>query len=185
MKHEANGSGLADCDATDLHILDLLQRNCRQPMAAIGAEVGLTAPSVVERIHKLEEAGVIRGYSALVDGRRRTWYGPNGRHPLGVGHHPVHQPPVQRLLGVHEVAGQRDVTSTRPSETTRTVSSWPIRLTADFGMRSTVRIPVVKRSRPKFPTCRDCPGRLAYIGELGPMTESVPIHLTTQASKGG
>ena len=35
--------------------------------AAIAAEVGLTAPSVFERIRKLEQRGVIRGYTVDVD----------------------------------------------------------------------------------------------------------------------
>jgi len=56
-------------DATDLAILELLQRNCKQPLAEIGKQVGLSAPSIVERIHKLEEAGVIRGYVALLEAR--------------------------------------------------------------------------------------------------------------------
>jgi Lrp/AsnC family leucine-responsive transcriptional regulator len=59
-----------DYDATDLAILDLLQENCKQPLASIGTKVGLKAPSVVERIHKMEEAGIITGYVALLDGRR-------------------------------------------------------------------------------------------------------------------
>jgi Lrp/AsnC family leucine-responsive transcriptional regulator len=62
-----NGSGL---DSTDLEILQLLQRNCKLPLASIGAEVGLSAPSVVERIHKLEDSGVIQGYRAQIDARR-------------------------------------------------------------------------------------------------------------------
>jgi Lrp/AsnC family leucine-responsive transcriptional regulator len=57
-------------DTTDLAILELLQENCKQPLAALGAKVGLKAPSVNERIHKLEEAGVITDYVALLDGRR-------------------------------------------------------------------------------------------------------------------
>ena len=57
-------------DATDRAILELLQDNCKQPLAAIGDKVGLKAPSVVERIRKLEEAGVIRGYVAQLDARR-------------------------------------------------------------------------------------------------------------------
>jgi Lrp/AsnC family leucine-responsive transcriptional regulator len=61
-----SGSGL---DSTDLEILELLQTNCKQPLATIGAEVGLSAPAVVERIHKLEDSGVIQGYSALIDAR--------------------------------------------------------------------------------------------------------------------
>ena len=57
-------------DATDLAILDLLQRNCKQPLAAIGQKVGLSPPSVLERIHKLEEAGVVIGYKAVLDARK-------------------------------------------------------------------------------------------------------------------
>jgi Lrp/AsnC family leucine-responsive transcriptional regulator len=57
-------------DATDCAILELLQENCKQPLAAIGEKVGLSAPAVVERIHKLEEAGVIRDYVALLDARK-------------------------------------------------------------------------------------------------------------------
>jgi Lrp/AsnC family leucine-responsive transcriptional regulator len=54
-------------DDTDRKILDLLQRDSRLTNAAIGAEVGLTAPSVFERIRKLEQRGVITGYTARVD----------------------------------------------------------------------------------------------------------------------
>lgn len=63
-------SRIAEFDAIDRAILDLLQENCKQPMAAIGQKVGLSAPAVVERIHKLEEAGVVTGYVARVDARR-------------------------------------------------------------------------------------------------------------------
>lgn len=54
-------------DDTDRKILDLLQRDARMTNAAVAAEVGLTAPSVFERIRKLEQRGVIRGYTANVD----------------------------------------------------------------------------------------------------------------------
>lgn len=54
-------------DDTDRKILDLLQRDARMTNAAVAAEVGLTAPSVFERIRKLEQRGVIRGYAAQVD----------------------------------------------------------------------------------------------------------------------
>jgi Lrp/AsnC family leucine-responsive transcriptional regulator len=61
---------VAEFDATDRAILEMLQDNCKQSMAAIGLQVGLSAPSVLERIHKLEETGVITGYAAQVDPRR-------------------------------------------------------------------------------------------------------------------
>ena len=59
-----------ELDATDREILELLQENCKQPLAAIGQKVGLSPPAVLERIHKLEEAGVVIGYKAILDARR-------------------------------------------------------------------------------------------------------------------
>jgi Lrp/AsnC family leucine-responsive transcriptional regulator len=56
-------------DATDVEILELLQSNCKQPLASIGAAVGLSAPAIVDRIHKLEDSGVITGYRAQIDAR--------------------------------------------------------------------------------------------------------------------
>lgn len=58
-----------ELDPIDRRILELLQENCKRPLNAIGEQVGLTASSVMERIHKLEDAGVIRGYAALLDAR--------------------------------------------------------------------------------------------------------------------
>ena len=54
-------------DDTDRKILSLLQQDARMTNGAIAAEVGLTAPSVYERIRKLEQHGVIRGYTVDVD----------------------------------------------------------------------------------------------------------------------
>jgi Lrp/AsnC family leucine-responsive transcriptional regulator len=54
-------------DETDARILDLLQRDGREPYAEVGQAVGMSGPSVHERVKKLESRGVIRGYSALVD----------------------------------------------------------------------------------------------------------------------
>ena len=59
-----------DIDTVDRHILSLLQENCKLPLGKIGERVGLSAPSVMERIKKLEESGVIRGYTAVLDARK-------------------------------------------------------------------------------------------------------------------
>ncbi len=60
----------AALDDTDIRILGLLQEDCRTPLARLGEQVGLSAPAVLERIKKLEAAGVIAGYHAIVDGRK-------------------------------------------------------------------------------------------------------------------
>jgi Lrp/AsnC family transcriptional regulator, leucine-responsive regulatory protein len=51
----------------DSKLLLKLMNAGRSTWAELGATVKLTAPAVAERIRKLEERGVIRGYAALVD----------------------------------------------------------------------------------------------------------------------
>ena len=54
-------------DDRDLAILQALQEDARATYADIGRQVGLSPSSVHERVRKLEQTGVIRGYTALVD----------------------------------------------------------------------------------------------------------------------
>lgn len=51
---------------TNQRILGILQENGRATYASIAGEVGLSAPAVKERIVKLEESGIITGYTATV-----------------------------------------------------------------------------------------------------------------------
>ena len=54
-------------DEIDLRILDMLQRNGKLSQARIAGAVGLTTPSVNERIKKMERHGMIKGFVALLD----------------------------------------------------------------------------------------------------------------------
>jgi Lrp/AsnC family leucine-responsive transcriptional regulator len=56
-------------DGIDRQLLYELQRDCKRSLKEIGATVGLSAPSVLERVRKLENAGIIRGYHAVLDAR--------------------------------------------------------------------------------------------------------------------
>jgi Lrp/AsnC family leucine-responsive transcriptional regulator len=56
-------------DATDHKLLDELQRDARLSLAELGRRVGLSAPSVADRMRRLEDSGVILGYRADVDPR--------------------------------------------------------------------------------------------------------------------
>ena len=49
-------------DAINLRILTELQADPRLPMTKLGQRVGLSPPAVTERVRRLEEGGVIRGY---------------------------------------------------------------------------------------------------------------------------
>ena len=53
-------------DNIDLQILTLLQENARMPNAEIARRVGLAPSAVFQRIRKLEQNGVIRGYHAEI-----------------------------------------------------------------------------------------------------------------------
>ncbi len=59
-----------DLDQMDVQILACLQEHCKTPLAKIGEQVGLSPPAVIERIKKLEEGGVIVGYTALLDAHK-------------------------------------------------------------------------------------------------------------------
>jgi Lrp/AsnC family leucine-responsive transcriptional regulator len=54
-------------DARDWQLLELLQQDARTGYAELGRQVGLSAPAAAERVKRLEDAGVIRGYRADVD----------------------------------------------------------------------------------------------------------------------
>ncbi|MBC9714863.1 Lrp/AsnC family transcriptional regulator [Streptomyces sp. TRM66268-LWL] len=53
-------------DATDWLILDALQRDGRASFAELARTVSMSSSAVTERVRRLEEAGVIQGYSAVV-----------------------------------------------------------------------------------------------------------------------
>jgi Lrp/AsnC family transcriptional regulator, leucine-responsive regulatory protein len=54
-------------DAVDAQLIELLRANGRASYAELARQVGLSSPAVHERVGKLEAAGVITGYRAVVD----------------------------------------------------------------------------------------------------------------------
>ena len=54
-------------DDIDRKVLTELQEDARVSYAELGRRVGLTTPAVIERVRKLEDAGVITGYRAEID----------------------------------------------------------------------------------------------------------------------
>jgi Lrp/AsnC family leucine-responsive transcriptional regulator len=115
-----------DLDATDLAILDALQHDCKQSLAEIGKRVDLSAPSVLERIKKLEESGVIRCYAALLDART---LGKDVTAFIGVSiSHPSAFEPFEKeierngdVLECHHVTGQHTLMIKVRTESTETL----------------------------------------------------------------
>ena len=59
----------ARLDAIDWKILRELQSDGRITNVALAERVGISAPPCLRRVRALEEAGIIRGYRALIDGK--------------------------------------------------------------------------------------------------------------------
>ncbi len=54
-------------DDIDHQIVALMRQDARRSFQSIGMRVSLSAPAVKRRVDRLEAAGVIRGYAAVVD----------------------------------------------------------------------------------------------------------------------
>ena len=129
-------------DATDRAILELLQENCKQPLAAIGEKVGLKAPSVIERIHKLEEAGVITGYVAQLDARRlgsdvTVFIGVDTEHPRSVGQLERELTSIDDVLECHHVTGVHTLILKAKTRNTETLERLIDRIRSLAGVAST------------------------------------------------
>jgi Lrp/AsnC family leucine-responsive transcriptional regulator len=62
-----SGTGDTAIDKVDRQLIDLLLANGRASYAELARQVGLSSPAVHERVGKLESAGIITGYRAVVE----------------------------------------------------------------------------------------------------------------------
>lgn len=58
---------VAELDDIDIKILRLLQENCRLTNKEIGEKLHKTASPINDRIHRMQEQGVIKKYAAVLD----------------------------------------------------------------------------------------------------------------------
>lgn len=60
-------------DKIDYEIIEHLQMNGRASIKKLAEKISLTPPAVAERIKKLEEAGIITGYRAIINHKKLGW----------------------------------------------------------------------------------------------------------------
>ncbi|WP_435317130.1 AsnC family transcriptional regulator [Haloarchaeobius sp. TZWSO28] len=58
---------MRDLDDTDMEILQALAADARRSFADIGEQVGLSGPAVSDRVKRLQEVGIVRGFTVDVD----------------------------------------------------------------------------------------------------------------------
>ena len=71
-------------DELDSKIIQLMMRNARMPVKEIAKQVNLTSPAVSSRIHRMEQEGIIGGYTVRL-------------------HHPGENNRVQALISMNDV----------------------------------------------------------------------------------
>ena len=58
---------MRDLDETDLRIIELLAEDARRSFSEIGDDVGLSGPAVSDRVQRLRDSGVLKGFTVDVD----------------------------------------------------------------------------------------------------------------------
>jgi Lrp/AsnC family leucine-responsive transcriptional regulator len=101
-------------DTIDLQIIDALQEHGRMPHAKLADQVGLSAPSVIERVKKLEDSGVITGYHAAIDARMvgkdvTAFIGVSIGHPRTINLFEDTVAQMPDILECHHVTGEHTV----------------------------------------------------------------------------
>jgi Lrp/AsnC family leucine-responsive transcriptional regulator len=59
--------GNGKLDAKDVAILEALQADGRVALSELGRKIGLSQPAMSERVQRLEDCGIIKGYGARID----------------------------------------------------------------------------------------------------------------------
>ncbi|HJU27947.1 MAG TPA: Lrp/AsnC family transcriptional regulator [Candidatus Binataceae bacterium] len=108
------GSEAVEPDAIDLQIIAALQEHGRISLTKLADQVGLSAPSVIERVKKLEDGGIITGYHASVDARKlgkdvTAFIGVSIGHPRTIGMFEQRVAQLDDVLECHHITGEHTV----------------------------------------------------------------------------
>lgn len=129
-------------DEIDRRILVALQHDCKMPLAKIGDQVGLSAPSVVERVRKLETEGFVTGYHASLDARRlgldvTAFIGVSTGHPNATKDFETKLAELEDVLECHHVTGEHTLLLKVKTASTATLAELIGRLRALPGVERT------------------------------------------------
>ena len=96
-------------DDIDKTIVNLIQQDGRVSNAEVARQIGLAPSAVLERIRKLEERGVVKGYTATID-PKQVGYGLTAfvsvrTNECGDGKDEL-LAKIPEVLEVHDVAGE-------------------------------------------------------------------------------
>jgi Lrp/AsnC family transcriptional regulator, leucine-responsive regulatory protein len=129
-------------DETDIKILDLLQENARIKRSGIGEKIGLSTPSVTDRLNKLEANGIIEKYITKLNhkvlGKDITAFifvtSDSSTHYPDFINHTLHTP---EILECHSVTGDGSHVLKIRTENTSSLEKLLAKIQSWKGVRST------------------------------------------------
>ncbi len=125
-------------DPTDRLLIDALRANARASYAELARIVGLSAPAVHDRVHRLEQSGVVTGYHAAV-----------APAAVGLG--------VCALVGIYQSdAAEQDELATHLAEVPEVEDCWFV--AGDEAFIVKVRVPDVDSLEHTLGVLRRVPG---------------------------
>jgi Lrp/AsnC family leucine-responsive transcriptional regulator len=129
-------------DGIDRQLLDELQNDSKRSLKEIGGAVGLSAPSVMERVRKLENAGIIKGYHALLDARRvgldiSAFIGVSISNPQHLNEFEEWVESIPQILECHHVTGGHTLLLKVKTRNTEALEQLISRIRAMEGVAST------------------------------------------------
>lgn len=116
-------------DMIDQSILDCLKANGRATASEIGRVVSLSVPAVSERIRKLEQSGVIEGYTVRIN-RHKTGHRLLAFVMVGIGRNEYTEGfktavvKFEEVLECHHIAGEYDYLLKTCTEDTQALDSF-------------------------------------------------------------
>ena len=148
-----------DLDAVDREILIALQANARLPNNDLAAAVGLSPSPCLRRVRRLEAAGVITGYSALLS-RTRVGIGLTAFVSVDIERNRKAETDLLRtklqalpeVVAAHIVTGDSDFLLEVATANLETFSQFVLgvlnKLPGVKGVRSNISLDVVKHAAP-------------------------------------
>ena len=130
-------------DGIDRKIVALLREDARRSFRDVGGRVGLSAPAVKRRVDRLEEDGVIAGYTAVIEPAAFGWHAEafvdlycEGDMPAEAIKRAVEGEP--RVASAHTVAGEASAILHLMAEDMRDLELALERIRGTDGIRRTV-----------------------------------------------
>lgn len=130
-------------DDIDRKIVALLRENARQSYQEMGRHVHLSAPAVKRRVDRLEQDGVILGYTAIISPPAFGWHAEafvdlfcDGKMPGEAIKQAVVQEP--RVVAAHTVAGEASALLHVMAEDTKDLEQVLERIRSTEGVTRTV-----------------------------------------------